>query len=239
MDKRVFGLLLVMATIVAIILLARSCNDNKQEEVDEVALMIQALEDSLHSVREANGELHSTIKTITTEKTELFLSVKTKDSIIIELQQEVKKYKNKLREHGTVSVLHTTTNLHISDSAVITTGKDTVEIDNLIYLYPEYKYSINQYGDWITGDVTVSADRFLMNFKSRHEYSVVIGEEKKGWFSKAIPFSEVTSKNPYDTTTAFRTYEVRVPKKHIGIKVFTGFSIGIGVGAILWEALRE
>lgn len=196
---------------------------------------IEAYQDTLRTQRLDNGNMVATIRTIDASKVEAFTRLQSRDSTIIQLQKVVEKYQKKLTAGSSVTVLHTETNVNGTDDNIIIIPGDTVLLNNETYVYPQYLDTLGQYGDWITGAVLMTKDSLSLAIKIKHDYSIVVGEEKSGFLGlgKRIPFSEVTDANPYDSVTALRTYQVTVPRKGTVKKLGIGLVIGIIVAKLL------
>ena len=208
---------LIIVILVQLALQLKQCS-NKVDPYQVIA----ALQDTLTTVRDENGVLTGTIRTITTENTDQFLAIQTKDSVIQSLKDEVARRKKWLKDGGTVAVITTTTDINTVDTGVTTTGKDTIKVDNTIYIFPQYHKMITNYGKWITGEITIDKDTCILDLHIEHDYSVVIGKQD------GTPYAEITSKNPFDNVTAFRTYQVTIPKTNL----LPTFLIGVGVGFV-------
>src|ERR1035437_6061204 len=107
--------------------------------------------DSLHISYNKLGQQTASIEVFQSDKKKDFLDIKTRDSIIISLQQLVKKTKN-IQEAIVVS---NNTSNHINGQTIIT-KRDTVRKDSVIYIYPEY--SFNRKTEWDSVSVKSNKD---------------------------------------------------------------------------------
>lgn len=196
----VIRLLERIVLVVLIILAARSCNTYKSQ-LEENAYLQEVLKDSLTSYKNERGELVSTIKAFQTARTQDFIDLQTKDSVVNLLQRKVKYYQKYLKKQGSVTHISSETNI------------DTIVKTEMVYVdkYPVYKSKFNLDG-WVTGDITAKHDYTSIDLKFKSSYTVMIGQKKVGLF-KYKPFAEVTNHNPYSETKVLRTYQVTLPKQ--------------------------
>jgi hypothetical protein len=184
------------------------------DKIKAIELKYQMATDKMVTYRNADSTHVSRISVLQDENARVLLKTKSKDSSILFLQAEVKKYKGKIKEPG--SSVTTITNNTSAHGTSPTTIPNPVSPSPTVY--PVYNSIFNS--EWIS--LAINARHDSTNWKLRiiNKYSVVIG------FEKGKPFAEVTNKNPYTETTSLRSYEVTVPKpKRVGI----GFQAGYGV----------
>lgn len=166
------------------------------------------LSDSLFYYKNKEGQDVAKINSLVTENANQFLEIQTKDSIILELQKEVKRNKSKIKDGGSVTIVKTETVI------------DTLFLNN----DSDYHYS----DKWIDWNLSLR-DSIEFDLSVRNDYSIVIGREKSQYYA------EITNQNPYTKTNVFRTYQVTMPKPKkfgLGIQVGYGFEgpyIGIGI----------
>jgi len=170
---------------------------------------VETWRDSLH---------HARAQAIESERASLFLAARARDSLVRELQAEVRRHKKRLERGGSVAVAKTETRV------------DTV-----------FAGSSFDLGGWVSGSVSLSGDSVLLGLRVRNEYSVVTGHEKRGLFSRPAPFVEVTNRNPWTETVALGGYRVSLPReRRFGIGPVAGlgidgrFFVGVGVQWRLW-----
>lgn len=218
----------IILILVIIILSIRTCSGDRK--VDELNKLMYAMNDTMTSERNKNGEHVAKIAAFETQSVKDFLQLQTQDSTIKKLQDEVKRYKNKLSGGGSVTVITTETSAQGSTTSTITES-DTVMKDSMIYVYPKYEFTINQFGKWITGSGYAKLDSSYLDLKVVNNYTVTVGYEKRKipgkFFKQKVAFAEVTNENPYTETKSLRSYTVSVPKqKNFGVMV------GIGYGGV-------
>lgn len=207
----------------------KECNKTSTEK--EQVSLVNALQDTLQTLRLENGSQKAFITTIKTEQVSTFTSLNIKDKEIQDLQAVVKEYKNKLKAGSSVSIGNIQTNINHENPTTIT-KVDTVHIGGFTYVFPEYSDSLVNH--WITYHSKANKLKSSFTLKMNHEFSAVVGSYK------GVPFADITSKNPYDSITNFRTYQVTMPKVKrwgIGLNLSAGISgdfkirpfIGLGV----------
>ena len=198
-----FDLIRFLERIVLLVLIffaVRSCNQYKSQ-LDETTYLQEVLKDSLTTYKNEKGELVSTIKAFQTARTQDFIDLQTKDSVINILQRSVKYYKQYLKKQGSVTHISSETNI---DTIIKT---ETVYVDK----YPIYKSKFNL-GNWVVGNITAKHDSTSIDLRFKSSYTVMIGQKKVGLF-KYKQFAEVINHNPYSETKVLRTYQVTLPKQ--------------------------
>lgn len=226
---------MVSITIIVILVLLnlKSCKKTQDTKNDYVST-INALQDTMTTYRTKDGVQVTRISLIETEKASMFLDIKSKDDVIVKLQEEIKKNKNRLGKSGSVTVIENTTELNTVDTTYIT-SKDTIIRNDIVFVYPEYSSLIKKgfrkdSSYWITANVKTNKDSIDFELEIQNSYIVTLGKEKtkgfKSLFKPKISFAEVTNENPYTSTKTIRAYQVKVPKpKRLGI----GFHVGYGL----------
>ena len=191
-------------------------------KIKEQANLLESLNSDLITWKDKDSLNKAKIEVIKTQKTKDFLNLKTKDSIIIELQNEVKENKKKLKQSGSsVTIFETKSDIkHKSETQVV--ARDTIKN----YIFPEYKSNINL-DEWVVGNVIANRDSTMLDIKIKNSYSIVIGSEKQGLFKKTKPYVEVTNKNPFSETESLRTYQVSLPRQK---RFSLGISVNYGIG---------
>lgn len=223
-------LFLLGVILVLVILNIRSCENRKKSEIERINLA-NSLSDTVSTYRDKNNNLISRISVLETENANIFLKIISKENEIIELQETVRQYKNKLEQGGSVIIIGGDTDIGNTNPTVIV-KVDTVYRDNIVYLYPTYKDSLKN--EWIDYTTTINKDSASFNLKIYNKYRAIIGTEK------GVTFVDVISENPYSSISALRAYQVSVknPKTwSVGISAGYGISdnfklkpfIGVGI----------
>ena len=214
----------IVLIIVLSFFIVRSCNQDKI--ISEKTNLISSLNDTIKIWKDKNGISHSKTEVIKTSSVNDFLKQNVKDEETKELQNTVKKDKNRLGKQGSVTKF----NGIIEFEKEIPTLRDTIYIpkDGLVIKKPVYNSSFDMDG-WVVGSIKASEDSTKINLKVKNDYTVIIGEEKTGFLGlgKRKPFVEVTNKNPYSETTSLKTYQVENYKiKRFGIGPNISYSLG-------------
>lgn len=221
-NKNTIILLLSVLLIVNVVL---KCQGKKiQENLQHIN---EAINDSLQVWKDNYSLIHAKIQIIQSEKNKTFLELETKNTEIIELQNEVVKFKDRLKKNGSVTVLNTETRF------------DTI--------YKTLRVpSENKNGDFlgqisnsfIQSDFGVKSDSIFFSLMVKNKYTIVLGEDKVGLFKKK-PYVEVVNHNPYTDTKSVRTYQkVRKDKNwSLGPQITVGLTpdlkiqpcLGVGI----------
>jgi len=232
--ERIYKVVGITIIVILILLNIRSCKNTQDTKRDYVNT-INALQDTMTTYYNKDGMQVAKISLIETEKASMFLDIKSKDAVIIKLQEEVKKNKNRIGKSGSVTVITNTTELNTVDTTSYITSKDTIIRNDTVFIYPEYSSFIRKglridSSYWITANVKANRDSTSFELGIQNSYTVVLGMEKaksfKGLFKPKIAFAEVTNENPYTSTKTLRSYQVKVPRpKRLGIGVNVGYGI--------------
>lgn len=213
-------------TLIVLILFIWFHSCKEKQLIEEKDLYKSILEDTLRKVRNKDNSQTSTIEILQGYNTSAFLALKDQEGIIKELQNEVKRNKEKIRNGGSVAVIESETSYTntIRNDSISRTSYDTC---NPIY------YSSNKDTIWIKYSTISSIDSTSLNLKVKNKYTVVIGSERYGFLNlKKKPIVEVTNINPYTDTKSLRAFEIKNNRKNnfnLGIKGGYGLTLkGIG-----------
>ena len=222
--NKITSIVSIVLIIILSFFIVRSCNQDKI--ISEKTNIISSLNDTIKIWKDKNGISHSKTEVIKTSSVNNFLKQNVKDEETKELQNAVKKDKNRLGKQGSVTKF----NGIIEFEKEIPTLRDTIYIpkDGLVIKKPVYNSSFDMDG-WVVGSIKASEDSTKINLKVKNDYTVIIGEEKTGFLGlgKRKPFVEVTNKNPYSETTSLKTYQVENYKiKRFGIGPNISYSLG-------------
>jgi|VirMetMinimDraft_7_1064189.scaffolds.fasta_scaffold02852_5 hypothetical protein len=225
--KKFFDLKTIIIIALAILLLFFWWRGReKASQLGEQIAFNEVLTDSLKTWKDKDGINRARISVFESQETKTFLRLKTTDSLIMALQTKVNEFQKQLKNSGNVTVFQTETLIDTILHDIVVTHHDTISAseDGTWYIYPEYSKSFNL-NDWVKGKVTMNRQELIIDsLKLKNSYSVVIGEEKQGWFKKPIPFVEISNDSPYSETTAVRSYKVSTAKKkRFGMGVYTGY----------------
>lgn len=206
-----FSKIVLVVLLILLVASVQTCRVHYKKSSENENL-IESLNDTIKIWRDKDGLSHSKIQIIETTNANSFLKLKIKDKEIIELQEQVKKYKDWLKNQGSITIFTSTTQFDtIYESKIIPS-----EINDSSFLA-----EINN--EWIQTKFGYRNDSTFYNLKVYNKYSIVLGEEKDGLF-KRKSYVEITNYNPYSETTSLRTYQVSQNKKSFSF----GPQIGVG-----------
>lgn len=211
---------------VIIIIILTILYSKSQKQLHQANNLYEATNAKLEKWVDKDGVNRAKIQVLETEKTSDFIKLNSKDSIIIELQNNVKEMKKYLKKQGSVTNISTSTTIDaISETEVI---PNEVESE-----YPIYwsKFNLKDKDDfsWVFGESFATKDSTTLNLKIKNKYSLTLGLEPQGFFGlgKPKPFADVKNYNPYSTTESLRTYQVSLPKpKKWGLGPVVAYGIG-------------
>lgn len=231
--ERIYKVVSITIIVILLLLNLKSCKNTQDTKKDYVNT-INALQDTMTTYRTKDGVQVAKISLIETERAIQFLEIKSKDAVIVKLQEEVKKNEKRLGKSGSVTVITNTTEVKTVDTTYVT-SKDTIIRNDTVFVYPEYSSFIKKglrkdSTYWATINVKSNKDSTSVGVSLNNSYVVVIGNErKKGFknlFKPKVPFVEVTNENPYTETKTLRSYQVKVPKsKKFGVGIHVGYGL--------------
>lgn len=201
------NLIYLLLIIIGLLLIKQTCNRSENKKI------VNNLHSELTSYINKNGEQVSTINQITSERIKDFLKIDSQDSLIKELQKQVKDYKKQINSGGSVTVVTGETNV----IETVVTHYDTIFQSSIDTYYLQRRFSFED--RWIDLNGIVRDDSTTFNLKVRNEYTFVVGKKKGNHFV------EIINHNPYSVTTDMKSYTTLIPIKKFGI----GFQIGYGL----------
>jgi hypothetical protein len=229
--------LLAILILFLIGLLTKSCNNEAQ--LAQTISLYKAAEAKLITWKDKDSLSNAKIAILQADNIGAFMQLETSEEEIIRLKSEVKKYKDKLKVGGGVTVI--TTKGEVKGTFVT----DTIYIDK--ENNPIYRSTYN-FDDWVWGEVVASRDSIGVSVKYKEDLTFVLGEEKTGFLGlgKRKPFAEVRLNNPYSQVESMRTFQViPTPARRFGLGptlaygVGSGFTPGVFVGiGVNWNWIR-
>ena len=112
-------------------------------------------------------------------------------------------------------------------------SKDTVIKNDTVYIYPEYKYNVEE--EWLNGSVVSNMNNVTLDLKTRNEYDIIVQKQKfklKDMFKKKNPIMTVVNKNPNTYTTGLKTYTIDCGHHPWRDRLVSG-GIGFGLGLLV------
>ena len=204
----------IISTVVAVVLLFIIRNKNENNE--ELRNFVSAVNSEMVQYRDKYGREVAKREIIQTDRIKDFLNYKTSDSLLMELQEQVKSFKSQLKNNGSATIYEGETKV------------DKSTVTNVFYSDSNFTYKSNFEDKWITYNIEANKDSTRLNLKVENKYNVVIGEERVSLF-KRKPFATVTNYNPYSKITDLRTYQVKTIDRKWGV----GANVSYGVSSDL------
>lgn len=170
----------------------------------------KSLNDTLRTYVGKDGENRARISRIETARAKDFLAIRTKDTEIIFLQGEVKRYMGEIKNGGSVTVVEVVGDYDTTVPTIVEITKDPK--------FPIYSGdSKDAFGEWAHITSRATKDSTTYKFTTKDKFTAVLGEEPTGFLGlgSGKPFVDITNHNPYSTTKSVRTYSVsdKKPKR--------------------------
>jgi len=197
-------------------------------EVESTTSLVNGLSDSLTTERNKNGSQTARINSIVAQNEDLLLSINTKDESIIQLQNLVREKNNRNNQLEDALALKTNLLLQYMDSLDNMVIGSVIINDTIYYTYEKNFKLYNEYDDkdtivWVFGNVILGKMLFEVSLDIKNRYDVTIGRERKNVFKRWESYADITTYNPYDNVSHFRSYsKQKIKPKRFGI----GFSVG-------------
>ncbi len=227
-EKKILRIVSLVLLVLVFILYNRYNYNMKQKQ------QLQDFNNQLNTEVEVwktkEGLSKARIVVIESKNAESFMRIKTLDKEIQNLQKEVLTYKNRLKNSGS-SVTTIRDSIKIDTTILnIKVVKDSINIRDSVVYRNSYSSFFNL-DNYVYGRINSYEDSLNINMKIINDYTLVIGQIKKGLFKKPILYAEITNKNPYSEISSLRTYQVKskIKKYNFGI----GPAIGITVDKTL------
>lgn len=207
--KTIFKVLAVVATIILLFFFFRK-TEQIVDESKQIEL-INALNDSIRYYKDENRKKHSYIQVLETEKIETFLSLKTSNEEIKELQEVIRKNKNR--------------NLNSATTLKVITKVDTLFVRDTVENFSRFSVDYD-FDGWVYGSIRIEDTTGVhMTTNIKNEFNIVQGVEN------GKQFLDITSKNPYSEVTTQRHWikstTIKQKNKNFGV----GPNISVGVNA--------
>lgn len=205
--KPYFGIAILFLISMIVIQTISRFGENK----DHMAL-INSLNATMVTYRNTEGLQLAKIQVMETEKSKNFLNIKSKDALILLLQDEIKKNKSMVSKPGSsVTAIDVTTDFQVTVPTQIVKPEIKSE-------FPSYA---SKYGDlWIKFNILAKQDSTNFKLVIKNRYTVIVGYEKN------TPYALVKNFNPYSVTSDMKTYAVSIPKPK---RLSFGINIGYGI----------
>jgi len=178
-----------------------SCNENKEKQN-----LLNSVNDTLTKTINKHGqEKASTDLLLSTYKD--FKAMHVADSSAIGKLQ-------KLVDRLTISATYlsnVTDNSFVASTQTILSG-DTVIIDSITYVYPEYK--TNYTNKWERFNIKANKDSFAIDYKVFNEFNLKQEWKPNGLFKRKTPEVSILNLNPNTETNELKTFSVKEDKSN-------------------------
>ncbi len=222
MEKRDF----IYAAIILILAVCLRAGCRETKRADNLITLYESAQDSLHKERNIQGQEKASNALLYSAVAD-FKKMKAADSSAIgKLQRMV----DKLTISATY-LSNVTSNNFTAPIQYITSG-DTVIIDSITYVYPQYTTC---YSDkWERFSIKADKDSFAVEYKVFNEFNLVQAWKSNGIFKRKTPEVSILNLNPHTETKELQTFTVKEDKSNR----LRDMLIGAAVGAITIEAIR-
>lgn len=222
MNKRDF----IYATIILIlcVCLRNGCEETKR--ANTVTALLQASQDSLHKERNEKGQEKASTALLYSSLSDLKKMHVSDSSALGKLQKMV----DKLTISATY-LSNVTSNSFSSGTQSVLPG-DTIRIDSILYVYPEYKTSYSN--RWENFIAKASKDSFNIDYKVFNEFELKQDWKKNGLFKRKTPEATILNLNPHTQTLEMKTFTIKEDKSNR----IRDMLIGAAVGALTIEAIQ-
>jgi hypothetical protein len=229
LNSRLKPVIIVLGGLILAAYLMRGCK--AEAKLAEVETMNKALEDSLTTWRDREGDFKANITLLENENADYFTKWNTADANVIKLQALVTKYKKQLGSKGSATVITTDADIDITEPTIV--YRDTTKPCDPVYKTDFEIMGTGKYEKtrWVWGVVHATKDSTTVGMRFHEEIDVVLGQEKTGFLGlgKPRPFAEVTLHNPFNKVSTLRSFNVTPPKpKKFGIGPTLSYGVGSG-----------
>jgi hypothetical protein len=222
-----YEIVLTIAFLIVLFFSVKSCSSNKKE-LNEKDNLNRVVNDSMVTYRNNLHQQIAKIEPLITTNDKYFLELKTKDAIILKLQQLYASEKKAKRDAEVAMVIAIQTVSQLQDSLKNTViGQTFTHKGDSIFVWPTYQKVISN--KWVLDSIQIGKNFFKQHQVIHNEYDIAIGTERAGLF-KTKPYALVTNINPLSETTAIRVYQ----KKEVPSKFWSYIGGGVIGGALVW-----
>lgn len=192
--------LLIAVVLVLLFFLLRGCQE--RETIDS---LIQAQGSELVKTRNERNEEISTRLVLAGSYKQVKNELKSKDSLIMELQKTIKK--------STISltlIKNKTESNHTSETKI--EGRDTIVRNDTVWIYPTYKTS---YADkWESYEIEATKDSIHHLHTMYNKFSISQQYKSQGLFKPKAIEIQIVNSNPHTITVDAQSYLVQEKKRN-------------------------
>lgn len=207
---------IIPLAIACLLLLGNTIRQHLEKE--EIQNLLSVAQSELKVWKDKDGNNMAKIEAFESSRTEIFLKLEFQDSLIQELQKEVKSQKSLIKKGGSITIVEGETKF------------DTVFVANNPKIYNSlFKEPITDSikNEWVKASFGVELDsinetqfkvkKSRLSLSVKNKYVVTIGKEK------GKPIAMVKNLNPYSETTAVRAFQTKgKPPNKLSIRGFVG-----------------
>lgn len=193
--KTVERIIYIVIIFLCLIGMSNGCNETKQ-----VQSLLNSVNDSLTKTINKYGQEKTTTDLLVGSVNDLKAMHVADSSSIGKLQKLV----DKLTISATY-LSNVTQHTFVTPTQIILPG-DTVRIDSIAFVYPEYK--TNYANRWERFDVKANKDSFAINYKVFNEFDLVQAWKKNGLFKRKTPEISILNLNPHTETKDLKSFTV-------------------------------
>ncbi len=222
-----FSTIKSLILIIALIVMFKHYYYERTRRV-EVENLVEASNKEVEKWVDKHGQSLAKIQILETANKENFLSYKTQNQTIKELQELVKENKKLLKgAKGAAGIIKSTTEISATSGTKI--EKDETGS-------PVYSSKIED--PWFKADVKASKDSTDLKIKTIHSLSLVMGYESEGLFKKKKPYAVAKDANPYSDIQDMRIYNITKTKHKFSVGPYLGPGLNVSGGEIKfgWNA---
>ncbi len=221
MKTQIERIIYILIIFLCFIGMYNGCNENKEKQN-----LLNSVNDTLiKTINKLGQEKASTDLLLGTYKD--FKAMHVADGSTIGKLQ-------KLVDRLTISATYlsnATGNTFVSVTQPIVSG-DTVKIDSILVLYPEYK--TNYSNKWERFSITANKDSFAVDYKVFNEFNLVQAWKRNGIFKRKTPEVSILNLNPHTETKELKTFTVKEDKSNR----LRDFLLGVLASAIIIEGIN-
>ncbi|MDO9186928.1 MAG: hypothetical protein Q7W13_13020 [Bacteroidia bacterium] len=221
MKTQIERIIYILIIFLCFIGMYNGCNENKAKQN-----LLNSVNDTLtKTINKLGQEKASTDLLLGTYKD--FKAMHVADSSAI---GKLKKLVDKLTISATY-LSNVTGNTFVSTTQTIVLA-DTVKIDSILVIYPEYKTKYEN--KWERFSITANKDSFAVDYKVFNEFNIVQEWKRNGIFKRKTPEVSILSLNPHTETKELKTFTVKENKSNR----LRDFLLGVLASAIVTTGIN-
>jgi hypothetical protein len=232
MNTRKITPYIIIAVLVFLLALAVGGYYSARKDIKELKKLNDVANQNVSVWKGKDGLNRTKIELIETQNLKTFLAFKTQDTLLKELQSEVRDMKKYLKKQGSVTIIETITEydtIYLSKGGVYDSMFKGFITDSINSEWIDVKFGF-KFDSLLDGKFKIDSTMFKL--KTKDKLSLTLGLEPTGFLGlgKGKPFAQVKNLNPYSATTNLKTYQVSpIDPKRFGLGVFTGIVLGSGL----------